>query len=408
MMIARLHKNEEERIKALRSYDIIDSEDELEYDSLAQLVAQMCGTPIGMINFVDVDEQWTKAKVGLDIERISRDYAFCAHTINEDGIFEVVDARGDERFFDNPLVKGDPKIRFYAGAPIIDKDGNPLGAVCVIDKEPRTLDEAQKFALKTMSTQVSTLLELRKKNKKLQETLTIALEQQRELERQNAIKNKLMSIVSHDIRGPLATLSSLLDLADQDMLSEGEFKSFFGSAKQMIKNTDGLIDELLDWLILQREGIKVNKVEVKLNELIQKLVNQMNYDFKRKSNELINQIPNDFTILADEGMLSICIRNLLTNSNKFTDGGKIILTAGSVNGEKQFCIEDTGKGMPADKAVKLFDGSRKSSDKGTLGEKGRGIGLIFVNEVLQVHNAKVDVTSEIGKGTKICLKFPNL
>ncbi len=408
MMIARLHKNEEERIKALRSYDIIDSEQELEYDNLAQLVAQMCGTPIGMINFVDADEQWTKAKVGIDTERTNRDFAFCAHTINEDGIFEVVDARGDERFFDNPFVKGDPNIRFYAGAPIIDKDGNPLGAVCVIDREPRTLDEAQKFALKTMSSQVSTLLELRKKNKKLQETLSVALEQQRELERQNAIKNKLMSIVSHDIRGPLATLSSLLDLADQDMLSEGEFKSFFGSAKQMIKNTDGLIDELLDWLILQREGIKVNKVEVKLNELVQKLVNQMNYDFKRKSNELINQIPNDFTILADEGMLSICIRNLLTNSNKFTDGGKIILTAGSVNGEKQFCIEDTGKGMPADKAVKLFDGSRKSSDKGTLGEKGRGIGLIFVNEVLQVHNAKVDVTSEIGKGTKICLKFPNL
>lgn len=408
MMIARLHKNEEERIKALRSYDIIDSEQELEYDNLAQLVAQMCGTPIGMINFVDADEQWTKAKVGIDAERTNRDFAFCAHTINEDGIFEVVDARGDERFFDNPFVKGDPNIRFYAGAPIIDKDGNPLGAVCVIDREPRTLDEAQKFALKTMSSQVSTLLELRKKNKKLQETLSVALEQQRELERQNAIKNKLMSIVSHDIRGPLATLSSLLDLADQDMLSEGEFKSFFGSAKQMIKNTDGLIDELLDWLILQREGIKVNKVEVNLNELVQKVANQMNYDFKRKSNEIINQIPVDFTVLADEGMLSICVRNLLTNSNKFTDGGKITLTAGSLNGEKQFCIEDTGKGMPADKAAKLFDGSRKSSDKGTLGEKGRGIGLIFVNEVLQVHNAKVDVTSEIGKGTKICLKFPNL
>ncbi len=405
-MIARLHKNEEERIKALRSYDIIESEQELEYDNLAQLVAQMCGTPIGMINFVDSDQQWTKARVGIDSVWTERDFSFCAHTINEDGIFEVVDARGDERFFDNPFVKGDPNVRFYAGAPIVDKEGNPLGAVCVIDREPRTLNEQQKFALKTMSSQVSALLDLRKNNKKLQETLSVALEQQRELERQNAIKNKLMSIVSHDIRGPLATLSSLLDLADQDMLSEGEFKSFFGSAKQMIKNTDGLIDELLDWLILQREGIKVNKTEVNLNDLIQKVLNQMNYEFKRKSNELKLQVPEDFTIYADEGMLSICIRNLLTNSNKFTDSGIIKISASSINNMNQFCIEDTGKGMPADKAAKLFDGSRKSSDNGTLGEKGRGIGLIFVNEVLQVHNAGVEVTSELGKGTKICLKFP--
>ena len=161
-MRAALPANEGTRLEALRDLEILDTPPEEAYDDLALIASEICGTPISMISLVDSDRQWFKARVGMAAPETSRDLAFCAHAILQRGLFVVADASEDPRFSDNPLVTTDPKIRFYAGAPLRTTDGHALGTLCVMDRAPRQLTEKQEEALRALSRQVEAQLELRR------------------------------------------------------------------------------------------------------------------------------------------------------------------------------------------------------------------------------------------------------
>jgi PAS domain S-box-containing protein len=161
-MRAALPANVDARLEALRALEILDTAPEQEYDDLALIASEICGTPISLISLVDSDRQWFKSRVGLSRPETSRDEAFCAHAILQRGLFVVADATEDPRFSDNPLVLADPKIRFYAGAPLRTADGHALGTLCVMDRTPRQLTEQQENALRALSRQVEAQLELRR------------------------------------------------------------------------------------------------------------------------------------------------------------------------------------------------------------------------------------------------------
>lgn len=154
--------DEIERIKALYSYQVLDSEAEKEYDDLVLIASQICGTPTSLISLVDQNRQWHKAKVGVEANEIPRHLTFCTHAIQSDKTFIVEDASKDIRFENNPLVTGNPNIRFYAGAQLQTSDGYNLGALCVIDTKPLKLSESQIQSLEALARQVVGLLELRK------------------------------------------------------------------------------------------------------------------------------------------------------------------------------------------------------------------------------------------------------
>ena len=166
-MTAPVPKNEKQRLKVLWQYSVLDTMPEEIFDDLTELAARICEAPVAMITLVDEDRQWFKAKVGVSINETSRDISFCAHAITQPGLFIVPDATRDERFAKNPLVKSDPKVRFYAGAPLVSPDGYALGTLCVIDKVPRELRPEQKQALRILARHVVTQLELRRRSGEL-------------------------------------------------------------------------------------------------------------------------------------------------------------------------------------------------------------------------------------------------
>ncbi|GHC10572.1 GGDEF domain-containing protein [Thermomonas carbonis] len=160
--------NEAERLRALHRSGILDSGSDAAFDDLVSIAAAICGVPMALVSLVDTDRQWFKARLGLADTETSRDVSFCAHAILDPGQTMVIaDAREDLRFRDNPLVTDAPGIRFYAGAPLLDLEGLPLGTLCVLDDTPRKLEPFQLKALDALSRQVSSLLELHRVSREL-------------------------------------------------------------------------------------------------------------------------------------------------------------------------------------------------------------------------------------------------
>lgn len=146
------HSPEQERIAALRSYDVLDTPAEAEFDAIVRQAAAELGTPIALVSLIDENRQWFKAKVGLGVSETPRSISFCTHAIEGDDVFVIDNAKQDSRFADNSLVTGDPNIRFYAGAPLKTPSGRRIGTLCVIDREPRSgLSAGQKATLERLA-----------------------------------------------------------------------------------------------------------------------------------------------------------------------------------------------------------------------------------------------------------------
>jgi PAS domain S-box-containing protein len=163
MVIPPPPADEERRLARLAALDVMDSEPEPLFDHLAALAAQLCGTPVALLGLIDERRQWFKARVGFGRGETPRERTFCAHTLLADGLFEINDARLDERFFDHPDVVGDPPLRFYAGVPIRLDDGSHPGTLCVVDYRPRELSEAQREALTRLAGAAAEALMMRER-----------------------------------------------------------------------------------------------------------------------------------------------------------------------------------------------------------------------------------------------------
>jgi anti-sigma regulatory factor (Ser/Thr protein kinase) len=156
-------RNEAARLEILKKYQILDTEPEIAFDDLALLASHICETPMAAISLIDENRQWFKSRVGLSASETPRSISFCSHAIEQRGIYIVPDASKDVRLRDNPQVTGDPHIRFYAGAPLIAREGHALGTLCVVDRRPRKLSVAQTEALGALQRQVEAQLELRRR-----------------------------------------------------------------------------------------------------------------------------------------------------------------------------------------------------------------------------------------------------
>jgi PAS domain S-box-containing protein len=154
--------NEDERLRELARYNILDTPPEESFDRITRLAAELFDAPIALVSFIDRDRQWLKSCFGIDLRQTDREIAVCTHTILNEDVFVVGDLAADDRFADNPLVTGEQGLRFYAGAPLITPQGHAIGSLCVIDTEPRSFSEEQVRRLEDLAAMVINELELRR------------------------------------------------------------------------------------------------------------------------------------------------------------------------------------------------------------------------------------------------------
>jgi len=228
-----------------------------------------------------------------------------------------------------------------------------------------------------------------------------------ELERLNTIKNKLFSVISHDLRSPLNSLHSALDLFKSGDLKNDELMALSEKISHHVKVSGDVLENLLQWAKFELSEIGTNPSSVTLREVINRVTQQFNDTLAVKSITLENNIPVDHEALADENQIEIVFRNLVGNAIKFTGAnGWIKIGSTQTKTHIQISVEDTGRGMSAEKVSKLFLSEFKHSTPGTNEEKGTGIGLLICREMVRNNNGTIEVTSTEGTGTTFRITLP--
>ncbi len=248
--------------------------------------------------------------------------------------------------------------------------------------------------------------ELNSLNEELTTQMDIVSSQNIELEKLNSLKNKFFSIVSHDLRGPINTLKMLLEFYREADLNEEELKKTLARLEDSIYTTASFLDNLLEWSRSQLDGMVVNPDTVNLRMMISDNITLMNAQIKLKSIHVENEVAEQTTIFADPNMINTVIRNLLSNAIKFCATGDRIFFAAKVEGNEVICtISDNGPGINDIDKENLFNLAHTIST-GTSGEKGYHIGLLLCKDMLSQNHGKIEVESEIDKGTTFYITLP--
>ena len=388
---------EQLRLRTLESYSILDTLPEEDYDNLTAIAAQICGTPIALVSFVDVDRQWFKSKHGLQVSETPKAQAFCAHAIDyPESPMIVEDARKDNRFSENPLVTGEPYVIFYAGVPLINEaNGMALGTLCVIDHEPRVLTEDQRISLRALAKQTMKLLDLRKRTRELEEA-KLALEEK------NEELTGFATLMAHDLKSPLNEIRSALALEKAQNTPGKEKLDLLDHARNAMEKLMKMIDDLL----VHSQSEKIVR-ETPMEVSVPQLQEDMNRLFNLDNRYQLVWHTTHATILVNRTALEHILLNLIGNALKFNHQQipevHISLSQTSQQG-LSLVVSDNGPGIEDKEQSQVF----KMFERGrTWNKDGRGIGLATVKKMVESLRGEITLHSTPGAGTQFAINIPH-
>ncbi|GHC52134.1 GAF domain-containing sensor histidine kinase [Ulvibacter litoralis] len=382
--------NEIERLAEVKQYNLLDTLPEKDFDNITSLLASICEVPISLITLLDSDRNFLKSHFGIAIKESPRDLSLCAHAIlQEKEVFIIEDTRKDERFKDNPILQKFGTV-FYAGAPLINKNGYPLGTLCIYDTKPRKLSYKQIKSIILLSKQVVNLFELHSKNNAL-------LEYQIEQQKRNERLHQFAHLVSHDLKSPLANITSLTRLLrdeNEGNLNEDslQYLEYIEESSLTLKNyITGILDfynagELLD---IKKEDIAFSDLFNEIKEML--VLDNIHFTY-----------PNVGTIKnVNKAALTQIILNLVDNALKYNDKEQLIVNISYSESPAfhKFIIKDNGIGVNEDIQEDIFEMFKTSGTKDRNGNVGTGIGLATVYSLVTKLGGQIWLDSEINKGS---------
>lgn len=452
MLEPELHQQESDRLKALEALKILDTPAEERFDRLTRLVKAFFNTEIVFISLIDANRQWFKSRQGSEACSTDRSISFCGHAILQNDIFEIPDALQDIRFADNPLVKDEPFIRFYAGAPLKTSDGFPIGTLCVIDSKPRQLTETERFNLRDFADAIEDELHaietarlkmlLDDSEKRNQDTVRLLLQKEK-----LASIGQLAAGVAHEINNPIgfvisninqlssyaedllrlikdieallmeqiaesdrndlmAALDQLKGLYEYDFIS-ADMPELLTDCQQGAARVRDIVSSLRSYSESEQQSDKKCRVDV--NQLVEaslrvcqrELIAQDTLDVKL---ELASELA---IVQGNQAQLMQVLTNILGNAihavEGKTDEARITVKTFQVEDSVKVQIVDNGVGIPVENRDSIFDPFFTTKAVG----RGTGLGLhIAYDFAVNKHGGKLSFASDVNTGTTFTLEIP--
>ncbi len=299
-MIAAKHPQQEQRLAALRELEILDTDFEDEYDHIVELASHLCEVPIAVVNLIDTDRQWFKAEKGLGVRSTPLDTSLCSHVILEKDFVEIPDTLRDPRMSDNPLCLEEGGLRFYAGALLKSEDGLPLGTLCVLDNQPRTLTQFQVKALRMLAGQVNRLLDLRLS-----------------LKRQQIFQQE----IDHRVKNSLASVYGLVRM--QASRAQGEVRE----ALDVVGKRIGAVAALHEQLHMSMSG-----TDIDLAPFVQRLADKL-ISVMAPGSEVELELADANLSSNSGGAIGLIVNEFISNAGKHssdTDGKALVHISGNI------------------------------------------------------------------------------
>jgi signal transduction histidine kinase len=407
--------DEQERLGALRAYSILDTGPEPGFDELTRLASQICRTPIALISFIDSNRQWFKARVGMDVTETPLCDSICLHAIRGPDLFVVPDTRKDERFARFRTVTADPRIRFYAGMPLIDPNGYALGTLCVMDTVLRQLRPDQADALRLLARQVMNQIRLSYGPQGIADQShsdsVIDLEY-RNLKQTIKSMQRAIGVAAHELRNPLAGIRAMTQfLKEPQAMQMPESAGVLASLGNEVDRMFDIVDTLLESARLDSGRARWNWSFFDLDPICRDVLENTRLQLGGKPIELSSELDAFGQFMrGDVGAIRRLLLNMVGNARKYTQAGKIWIsvTGSFVEGKRwvELKVSDTGQGIPTNMIDGL--GEAFALNTGVVGENelsGTGLGLSICKAIASAHGGEMSIHSGLGKGTIVSAKL---
>lgn len=386
-----LQNIEQERLDTLYSYQVMDSPPEAHFDDIVRLAVQLFNVPIAFISFIDDKRIWFKAAHGIAVTEMPRAVGLCSHTILQKDLLLVTNATEDELAKENELVTGPMGLRFYASVPLFVANGQPLGTLCIADRQPRTMTAEAISHLKLLGTMASGQLELRLQNQLLSNR-----------------QQDILAHLGHELKNSISLVVGYAALMKETDPTEGNFSAYCDIIEKAGNRMNKLAEQALVLSANRSPLFEAKKQRVELTPLLEETLFRFSLQAKEKKQQLEAHINADVVLEADPLKITEIMENLLSNAVKYTPFHKNIKLVVDLKGRDRVCIlvRDEGPGLTNYDFEKIFLPFSRLSAKPTGGESSTGMGLYIAHQLVQMHEGKIWAINHDDGGAAFYVELP--